>query len=119
MKWVIRSVIIIRYFSHVILKTVKTTNMFCCRAHFSSGRRLGRTMITRKVIFYKATFGHVALKTVGTLRWCYTRPFATTIFSSTKRCNIVATDIFSSGYNIVPTLQRCVALKIFVANPPE
>ena len=33
--------------------------MFCCRAHFSSGRRLGRTMITRKVIFYKATFGHV------------------------------------------------------------
>ena len=41
------------------------------------------------------------------LRWCYTRQFAITTFSATKRCNIV-----SNGYNIVPALQRCVALKI-------
>ena len=27
-------------------------------------------------------------------------------------------DIISDGYNIVPTLQRCVALKIVVANRP-
>ena len=27
-------------------------------------------------------------------------------------------DIVSNGYNIVPTLQRCVALKIVVANCP-
>ena len=27
-------------------------------------------------------------------------------------------DIVSNGYNIVPTLQRCVALKIVVANRP-
>ena len=44
-------------------------------------------------------------------RWCYTRLFATTIFSATQRCDIV-----SNGYNIVPTLQRCVGLKIVVAN---
>ena len=37
---------------------------------------------------------------------CYTRRFATTIFSSTKRCNIAAT-----LFRIV-TLQCCVALKI-------
>ena len=28
-------------------------------------------------------------------------------------------DIASNGCNIVPTLQRCVALKIVVANRPE
>ena len=39
------------------------------------------------------------------------RRFATTIFSATQRCDIV-----SKGYNIVPALERCVALKIFVAN---
>ena len=39
--------------------------------------------------------------------------FATTIFSATQRCNIVSND-----YNIVPTLQRCVVLKIVVANHP-
>ena len=39
--------------------------------------------------------------------------FATTIFSATQRCNI-----FSNSYNIVPTLQLCVALKIVVANRP-
>ena len=27
-------------------------------------------------------------------------------------------DIFSNSYNIVPTLQRCVALKIVLAIPP-
>ena len=42
---------------------------------------------------------------------CYTRRFVTTIFSATQRCTIV-----SKGDNIVPTLQRCVALKIVVAN---
>ena len=31
--------------------------------------------------------------------------------SVTQRCNIV-----SNGYNIVPALQRCVALKIVVVN---
>ena len=46
-----------------------------------------------------------------TVRWCYTRRFATTIFSATQCCNIV-----SNSYNIVPTLQHCVELKIFVAN---
>ena len=37
----------------------------------------------------------------------------TTILSATQRCNIV-----SNNYNIVPTLQRYVALKIVVANRP-
>ena len=37
--------------------------------------------------------------------------FATMIFNATQRCNIV-----SNGYNIVPTLQHCVVLKIVVAN---
>ena len=35
----------------------------------------------------------------------------TTIFSATQRCDIV-----SNGYNIIPALQRCAALKIVVAN---
>ena len=40
------------------------------------------------------------------------RRFATTIRDgATQPCNIV-----SNGYNIVPTLQICVALKIVVAN---
>ena len=34
-------------------------------------------------------------------------------FSATQRCNIV-----SNSYNIVPTLHRCVELKIVVANSP-
>ena len=42
--------------------------MFCCRAHFSSGRRLGRTMITRKVIFYKATSGDFKVVLHETIR---------------------------------------------------
>ena len=41
----------------------------------------------------------------------YEGRFATTIFSATKLCNIVA-----NTSNIVPTLQSCVALKIVVAN---
>ena len=45
------------------------------------------------------------------LRWCYTRRFATTIFSATQHYNIVA-----NGCNIVPTVLRYVALKIVVAN---
>ena len=49
----------------------------------------------------------------GTLMRCYTRRFATTIFNAPQRCNIV-----SNGYNIVPTLQLCVAIKIVVANRP-
>ena len=45
--------------------------------------------------------------------------FATTIFSATQatawqQC----CDIVSNSYNIDPTLQRCVALKIVVANRP-
>ena len=36
-----------------------------------------------------------------------------TIFSATQRCNIV-----SNGDNIVPALQRCVALKIVVVSRP-
>ena len=39
------------------------------------------------------------------------RRFATTIFSATQHYSIV-----SNGCNIVPTLQRYVALKIVVAN---
>ena len=35
--------------------------------------------------------------------------FATMIFNATQRCNIV-----SNGYNIVPTLQHCVALKLLL-----
>ena len=41
----------------------------------------------------------------------YTRRFAATILSATQRCNIV-----SNSYNVVLTLQRCVALKIVVLN---
>ena len=36
-------------------------------------------------------------------------------FSATQRCNIFR-DIVSNSYNIVPTLQRCVAQKLVVAN---
>ena len=40
------------------------------------------------------------------LRWCYTRQFATTIFSATQRCKIVAT-----LFRIVTTLsQHCNAM---------
>ena len=35
------------------------------------------------------------------------------IFSATQGCNNV-----SNGYNIIPTLQRCVALILVVANRP-
>ena len=37
------------------------------------------------------------------------------IFSA-WRCNINCYDVVWSSYNIVPTLQRCVALKIVIAN---
>ena len=40
---------------------------------------------------------------------------ATTIFSATQRCNIVAT-LFRITSSIVPTLQRFVPLKIVVEN---
>ena len=43
----------------------------------------------------------------------------TTVFSATQCCNIIYCDTVSNSYNIVPTLQRCVALKIVVANRPE
>ena len=46
--------------------------------------------------------------------WCYTGRFATTIFSSTQRCN-VGTMLQS----FETMLQRCVALKIVVANRPR
>ena len=40
-----------------------------------------------------------------------------TIFSATQRYNIVATlNGMVATLNVVPTLQRCVALKIAVAN---
>ena len=58
-----------------------------------------------------------SLGAIITLRWCYTRQFATTIFlrnTALQHCY----DIISNSYNIVPTLQRCVALKIVVANRP-
>ena len=48
-------------------------------------------------------------------KWCYTRWSATTIFSATQRCNIVAT-LFSIVTIIVPKLQRWFALKIVIAN---
>ena len=38
-----------------------------------------------------------------------------TIFSATQlRC----CDVVSNGYNIIPTLQRCVARKVIVTNRP-
>ena len=46
------------------------------------------------------------LNPLPSLRWCYTRRLATTIFSSTKSCNIVAT-----LFRIVPTLLRIVSCK--------
>ena len=39
--------------------------------------------------------------------------FSTVIFSTTHCCDIVL-----NSYNVVPTLQRCVSLKIVVANRP-
>ena len=52
------------------------------------------------------------------LRWCYTRQFATTIFSPTQRCNIVAT-----LFRMVTLFQHCNAelrlkssLRIFSCN---
>ena len=33
------------------------------------------------------------------------------LFSATQSCRIVRYDIASNGHNIVPTLQRCIALK--------
>ena len=51
------------------------------------------------------------------VRWCYTRQFATTISSVIQRCNIEC-NFVSSGCNIVPTLEPCVALKIVVAKRP-
>ena len=41
------------------------------------------------------------------LRWCYTRRFATTIFSPTHALQHCC-DIVSNSDNIVPTLQRCI-----------
>ena len=61
------------------------------------------------------------------IRWCYTGRFATTISSLAQHSvatllqhcfNIVPT-LFQHcwhGYNIVPTLQRCVAPRIVAAN---
>ena len=46
--------------------------------------------------------------------WCYTGRFATTIFSTTQHCN-VGTMLQS----FETMLQRCVALKIVVANRPR
>ena len=45
------------------------------------------------------------------LRWRYTRRFATTIFSTTQRCNVV-----TIRNNVATMLKRCVVLKIVVAN---
>ena len=46
----------------------------------------------------------------------YTRRFATTTFSATALQHCC--DTVSNSYNIVPTLQHRVALKIVVANRP-
>ena len=45
------------------------------------------------------------------LRWCYMRRFATTIFSATRRSNIV-----SNGYTLFQYLNALLLLKIVVAN---
>ena len=50
------------------------------------------------------------------LRWCYTRRFATTIFSATKRCNIVAT-LFGQHCSNIATLscaknRRCESYRV-------
>ena len=49
----------------------------------------------------------------SSLRWCYAGRFATSIFSATKRCNV---ETMLQLFEIM--LQRCVALKIVVANRP-
>ena len=43
----------------------------------------------------------------------HTRRFSKTIFRATQ---LRYCDIVSNGYNIIPTLPRCVALKIIVTN---
>ena len=65
------------------------------------------------------TYGDWRRKTyiAKVLRWRYTRRFATTIFSRTHALQYCC-DIVSNSYNIVPTLQRFVALKVVVANCP-
>ena len=40
------------------------------------------------------------------------------MFRATQHCNADFCNIVWNGYNIVPTLQSCVALKIVVANRP-
>ena len=60
----------------------------------------------------------VAVPVVVAWRWCYTGRFATTIFSTTQRCDINCCNILLNGCNIVPTLQRFVAQNIVVANRP-
>ena len=48
---------------------------------------------------------------VGTPKDDVTRQFATTIFSATQRCNVG-----TIRNNVATMLQRCVALKLVVAN---
>ena len=45
-----------------------------------------------------------------------TRRFATTIFSTTKRCNVGTMPVVTIRNNGATMLQRCVALTIVVAN---
>ena len=45
------------------------------------------------------------------LRWCYMGRFVTTILSATRRCNVG-----TIRTNVATMLQRCVSLKIVVAN---
>ena len=50
-------------------------------------------------------FGQM-FKQIVSLRWCYTRPFATMIFSATQRCNVVAT-LF---WTVTTLFQHCNAV---------
>ena len=51
-----------------------------------------RKVIRASSCLFRQNF--VRTRVDGVLRWCYTRRFATTIFSAAQRCNIVATFSF-------------------------
>ena len=79
------------------------------KTDFNLNERTGFTNCTKHVFVQNKSLLQVQKhKGVNAtfLRWCYTRRFATTIFSATQRCNIVAT-----LFRMVTTLfQHCNAV---------
>ena len=89
----------IAFKKHILLRCLMMQNVWAV------GTML-RSMSTRAMVraVFNTCFTH--------LRWCYTRRFATTIFSATQRCSIVAT-----LFRMVTTLlQHCNALRIVPCN---